>query len=297
MPDHQIYDRVAIIGAGLIGSSLARAIKRAGAAGEVIAFDIAPEVRRAALELGFADAAPSAIDEAVRDADLVVIATPVGATPAVVEAIAPGLKPGATVTDVGSVKAPVAALADHLFGEVFFIPGHPVAGTELSGPEAGFAALFDGRWCILTPFDYLDSDYEAAVARLCALWRACGAEVEMMTPDHHDLALAVTSHIPHLLAFTLVGAADDLEMVTEVEIVKYAAGGFRDYTRIAASDPTMWRDIFLNNREAVLEVLGRFTEDLIALQSAIRRGEGERLYDAFDRARRLRAAVKAAGQS
>ncbi|MEO1039428.1 MAG: prephenate/arogenate dehydrogenase family protein [Pseudomonadota bacterium] len=297
MADKQVYERVAIIGAGLIGSSLARAIRRAGAAGEIIAFDISPEVRKSALDLGFADAAPDSLQDAVTEADLVVIATPVGVISAVVEAIAPVLKPGATITDVGSVKAPVAALADHLFGEVYFVPGHPVAGTELSGPEAGFAELFDGRWCILTPFEYLDSDYEAAVERLSALWRACGAEVETMKPDHHDLALAVTSHIPHLLAFTLVGAADDLEAVTEGEIVKYAAGGFRDYTRIAASDPTMWRDIFLNNREAVLEVLGRFTEDMISLQSAIRRGEGDRLFDAFERARRLRAAVKAAGQS
>mgnify|MGYP006275828721 CR=1 FL=1 len=296
MSANRIYERVCIVGAGLIGSSLARALKRAGAAGEIAVFDADETVRARALELGFADAAPETLAEAATGADLVVIATPMGAIPGAVESLKACLAPGATVTDVGSVKAPVAALADHLFEDVFFIPGHPVAGTENSGPDAGFAELFDGRWCILTPFEYLDSDYEDAVARLTRMWEACGSRVETMSPSHHDIALAVTSHIPHLLAFTLVGAADDLEAVTESEIVKYSAGGFRDYTRIAASDPVMWRDIFLSNRAAVLEVLGRFTEDLIGLQKAIRRGEGAYLFDSFERARRLRAAVKAAGQ-
>ena len=291
-----IYRRMAIVGSGLIGGSLARAARRAGGVDQVVVFDRDPAVRARALELGFCDAAPDTLAEAARGADLVVIATPMGAIPEVVAALAPFLEPGATLTDTGLVKGPVADLRLHVPGDVHFIPGHPVAGTEHSGPDAGFAELFEGRWCILCPFERRGPDYHAALARLAALWEACGAKVETLSPEHHDRALAVTSHLPHLLAFTLVGAADDLEQVSEGEIVKYAAGGFRDYTRIAASDPVMWRDIFLTNREAVLDVLGRFTEDLISLQKAIRRGEGERLHAAFERARALRAAVKAAGQ-
>ncbi|MBC7769782.1 MAG: prephenate/arogenate dehydrogenase family protein, partial [Phycisphaerales bacterium] len=234
---------------------------------------------------------------AVADADMVVLAVPVGAMAAAFEAAAPVLKAGAIVTDVGSVKgAVIEALRARVPAHALLIPGHPVAGTEHSGPDAGFATLFKGRWHILTPLPDPRPEYAQAVDKLEAFWRALGADVERMDPARHDVVLAVTSHLPHLIAFNIVAMAEDLESVTESEVVKFSASGFRDFTRIAASDPTMWRDVFLNNREAVLEVLGRFSEDLAALQRAIRWGEGDTLYDLFDRARRMRREVIEAGQ-
>jgi len=262
----------------------------------VALYDLDENVRERAraLRLGevFDDAAVAAVS-----ADLVVLAVPVGAMAAAMQSAASGMKPGVIVTDVGSVKgAVVSAVGAHLPSHAFFVPGHPIAGTEHSGPEAGFATLFKGRWHILTPLPDGRAEYAAAVDRLEAFWRAIGAEVERMDAERHDVVLAVTSHLPHLIAFNIVAMAEDLESVTESEVVKYSASGFRDFTRIAASDPTMWRDVFLNNREAVLEVLGRFSEDLAALQRAIRWGEGDTLYDLFDRARRMRREVIEAGQ-
>jgi cyclohexadieny/prephenate dehydrogenase len=237
------------------------------------------------------------IAEAVADADLVVFAVPVMAMAEAAKAAAPALKPGATVTDVGSVKGAVAeALAAACPPEVFVVPGHPIAGTEQSGPDAGFAELFQNRWLILTPQDRDDAPYGQAVERLTAFWTAMGSNVEQMDTRHHDLVLAVTSHLPHLIAYNIVGTAADLEGVTQAEVMKYSAGGFRDFTRIAASDPTMWRDVFLTNKEAVLEVLGRFTEDLQALSRAIRWGEGDKLFELFSRTRAIRRGIIAAGQ-
>ncbi|MBI3672116.1 MAG: prephenate/arogenate dehydrogenase family protein, partial [Rhizobiales bacterium] len=230
----------------------------------------------------------------VGDADLVILCSPVGTYGEVAREIGPALKPGAILTDVGSVKAAVVRdVGPHVPKGVHFIPGHPVAGTEQSGPESGFAELFGNRWCILTPLPDADP---AAVSRLEGFWRACGSNVETMTPEHHDLVLAITSHLPHLIAYNIVATAADLEEVTGSEVIKYSAGGFRDFTRIAASDPTMWRDVFLNNREAVLEMLGRFSEDLSALQRAIRWGDGEALHLLFARAREIRRGIIAAGQ-
>jgi len=290
------FERAAIIGAGLIGSSLARAIKANGAARAVVLFDTAEPVRNEARELGLGDGVADTVQEAVSGADLVVIATPVGATASVIDAAAPHLTDGAILTDVGSVKSAVCELAARVPAGVRFIPGHPVAGTEKSGPSAGFAGLFEGRWCVLTPLEGGGANYDAGVERLAAFWTQLGSTVEIMDAAHHDLALAVTSHLPHLIAFTLVGAADDLETVSEQELVTYSAGGFRDFTRIAASDPVMWRDIFLNNKQATLEALARFTEELIALQRAIRWDDGDTLHKAFARGRRLRDAVRAARQ-
>lgn len=291
-----MFDRIAIIGAGLIGASAALAAREAGAAKTVVLFDADASVRERARNIGLGEIAESA-EAAVRGAGLVVLATPVGALAEAMAAVSPALEPGAIVTDVGSVKRAVAeALAPLAPPNVFLIPGHPIAGTEHSGPEAGFASLFQGRWHILTPLADARPDYAAAVEKLAAFWRALGADVEVMSPERHDVVLAVTSHLPHLIAFNIVAMAEDLETVTEGEVVKYSASGFRDFTRIAASDPTMWRDVFLNNRDAVLEVLGRFSEDLAALQRAIRWGEGETLYDLFDRARRMRREVIDAGQ-
>jgi cyclohexadieny/prephenate dehydrogenase len=244
--------------------------------------------------LGIADVATTDAAAAAEGADLVIICVPVGANGAVAEAIAGSLKPGAILSDVGSVKgAVVRAVGPHVPAGVHFVPAHPVAGTEHSGPDAGFAALFAGRWCILTPPEGGDA---AAVQRLSAFWEAMGSKVEVMTPEHHDLVLAVTSHIPHLIAYNIVGTADDLETVTKSEVIKFSAGGFRDFTRIAASDPTMWRDVFLHNREAVLEVLGRFQEDLFSLQRAIRWGEGDKLFDLFSRTRAIRRGIIQMGQ-
>ena len=291
-----IFDRIAILGVGLIGASIARAAREYGAVGAIALYDASPDVRERARALGLGEVFDDA-ERAVAQADLVVLAVPVGAMGAAAAASARGLKIGAIVTDVGSVKqAVVDAVAAALPTSVYFVPGHPLAGTEHSGPDASFATLFQNRWQILTPLPEQTDAYAAAVDRLEAFWRALGANVERMDAERHDVVLAVTSHLPHLIAFNIVAMAEDLESVTESEVVKYSASGFRDFTRIAASDPTMWRDVFLNNRDAVLEVLGRFSEDLAALQRAIRWGEGDTLYDLFDRARRLRREVIEAGQ-
>ncbi len=289
----QVYGRVALIGLGLIASSMAHAMRRAGLAGEITGYARTAATRATARELGFCDLVCESAAEAATGADLVVLCVPVGAMAAVAAEIAPALKPGATVSDVGSVKAAViAAVAPHIPQGVHFIPAHPLAGTEHSGPRAGFAELFDNRWCILVPGD---AD-RAAVDRLRALWVGMGANVDEMDAAHHDLVLAVTSHTPHLIAYTMVGVADDLRRVTDSEVIKYSAAGFRDFTRIAASDPTMWRDVFLHNREATLDVLGRFTEELFMLQRAIRMGDGDHLHAYFTRTRAIRRGIIEAGQ-
>lgn len=290
----QIYDRVALIGLGLIASSMFWAIKRGGLAGEVTGFARSAETRDTARRIGLSDRVCDSVVEAVEGADLVVLCVPVGAMGDVAAEIAPVLKPGATVTDVGSVKRNVIeAVAPHLPDTVYFVPGHPLAGTEHSGPESGFAELYDNRWCLLVP---IEGTPDEPVDRLRALWEGMGANVEVMDADHHDLVLAVTSHAPHLIAYTMVGVADDLRRVTDSEVVKYSAAGFRDFTRIAASDPTMWRDVFLTNKDATLEILGRFTEELFALQRAIRTGDGEHLFDYFTRTRAIRRGIIEAGQ-
>ncbi|GAA6188206.1 prephenate/arogenate dehydrogenase family protein [Litorivita sp. NS0012-18] len=289
-----VYGRVALIGLGLIASSMFWAIKRAGLAGEVTGYARSNETRATAREIGLCDRVCDSAAEAVQGADLVVLCVPVGAMGAVAEEIAPHLKAGATVSDVGSVKAAViAAVAPHIPQGVHFIPAHPLAGTEHSGPTSGFAELFDNRWSLIVPVAGSDAQ---AVARLRAFWEGLGANVGEMDPEHHDLVLAVTSHTPHLIAYTMVGVADDLGRVTDSEVIKYSAAGFRDFTRIAASDPTMWRDVFLNNKEATLEILGRFTEELFALQRAIRTGDGEMLHDYFTRTRAIRRGIIEAGQ-
>ncbi|MHA6264905.1 prephenate/arogenate dehydrogenase family protein [Arenibacterium sp. CAU 1754] len=289
-----IYDRVALIGLGLIASSMFWAIKRAGLAGEVTGYARSAQTRETARRIGLCDRVCDSVAEAVKDADLVVLCVPVGAMGAVAEQIAPALKPGATVSDVGSVKrAVIEAVAPHLPGTVHFIPGHPLAGTEHSGPESGFAELFDNRWCLLVP---VEGTPDAPVEQLRHLWEGMGANVDTMDADHHDLVLAVTSHAPHLIAYTMVGVADDLRRVTDSEVIKYSAAGFRDFTRIAASDPTMWRDVFLNNKDATLEILGRFTEELFALQRAIRTGDGDHLHAYFTRTRAIRRGIIEAGQ-
>lgn len=289
------FAKAAILGIGLIGSSLARLFQKEGLAGRIAAFDSNPEHRRRALELGIVDDAPDDLAEAVRDADLVVVAVPIGAYAALAEAMGPHLAPGAIVTDVGSVKGTaIRDLAPHLPEGVHLVPGHPIAGTEFSGPEAGFAELFEGRWCILTPPEGTD---EAAVAAISALWTKAGSTIEIMEPAAHDRVLAITSHLPHLIAYTIVGTATDLEGAMQQNVVKFSASGFRDFTRIAASDPVMWRDIFLNNQEAVLEVIQRFTEDLTALQRAIRWGEGDKLHDLFSRTRAIRRSIIDAKQA
>ena len=292
-----IYPRMAVVGCGLIGSSVIRAAREAGVVGHVFVADASEAHRARIVELGYADQVTGDIGEAVKDADLVVLAVPVLAMGEAAQAAAAFLKPGATVTDVGSVKGSVAeAMAKVLPGDVFVIPGHPIAGTEHSGPEAGLAELFQNRWVILTPQPRDDAPYVEATGRLAEFWRALGANVEQMDVRHHDLVLAVTSHLPHLIAYNIVGTAADMEEVTQAEVMKYSAGGFRDFTRIAASDPTMWRDVFVANREAVLEILGRFTEDLQALSRAIRWGEAEKLFDLFTRTREIRRGIIAAGQ-
>ncbi|MEQ1755939.1 MAG: prephenate/arogenate dehydrogenase family protein [Micropepsaceae bacterium] len=289
-----IFTKVALIGVGLIGSSLAHAIRRGSLAAHVAGHSHTQETRKRVSELGFCHSVHEHAADAVRDADLVVLCTPVGAFGGMAQTLAQSLKPGAIITDVGSVK--MAVLRDvgpHVPAGVHFIPGHPIAGTEHSGPDSGFAELFDGRWCILTPPPGTDSQ---AVETLAEFWRGCGSRVEIMDARHHDLVLAITSHVPHLIAYNIVGTASDLEQVTQSEVIKFSAGGFRDFTRIAASDPTMWRDVFLNNREAVLEVLGRFSEDLSRLQRAIRWGEGDVLFDLFTTTRAIRRSVIEAGQ-
>jgi len=290
----ELFGRVALIGIGLIGSSLAHAIHRMKLAGDITGYARSEATREKAKELGLVDAVFPTAREAVDGADLVILCSPVGTYAALAAEIGPALKPGATLTDVGSVKgAVVRDIGPHVPPGVHFIPGHPIAGTEQSGPESGFAELFINRWCILTPLP--DADPQA-LAKLAEFWRACGSNVETMTPEHHDLVLAITSHLPHLIAYNIVSTAADLEEVTSSEVIKYSAGGFRDFTRIAASDPTMWRDVFLNNKDAVLEMLGRFSEDLSALQRAIRWGDGEMLFNIFTRSRQIRRGIIAAGQ-
>jgi cyclohexadieny/prephenate dehydrogenase len=289
------FERVAIIGIGLIGSSLARVLRRDGLAGEIVACARRAETRAKALELKIADRAVEDPAEAVSGADLVVIATPLSAYADIAVQIGPKLRPGAIVTDVGSVKqAVIRDVKPAMPDNVHFIPGHPVAGTEHSGPESGFAELFRDRWCILTPLP--DTDAEA-LSRLMALWVQAGMKVVTMDAEHHDKVLAMTSHLPHVIAYTIVGTATDLEDSLKSEVIKFSAGGFRDFTRIAGSDPVMWRDIFLNNREAVLEMLQRFSEDLTALQRAIRWGEGDKLEELFTRTRAIRRSIIEAKQA
>ena len=287
------FSRVAIIGMGLIGSSLARAIRKAMPTVALVASDASADVRARVAELGLVDDVADGAGAAVVDADLIILCVPVGAMAAVAEEIAPELAPDSVVSDVGSVKESVLAVLSAALPGVHVIPAHPVAGTEKSGPDAGFASLFNGRWCIITPPPRADA---MMVERLAEFWRRLGARVEQMDAAHHDRVLAVTSHLPHLIAYSIVGTASDLEQVTKAEVIKYSAGGFRDFTRIAASDPVMWRDVFLNNREAVLELLGRFTEDLVALQRAIRWGEGDTLERLFTRTRAIRRQVIDEGQ-
>jgi cyclohexadieny/prephenate dehydrogenase len=289
-----LFDKVALIGIGLIGSSIAHATRRGNLAGHIAGYAPSGEELARAKKIGFADSWHAALASCVKDADLVVLAAPVGAFGDIAKAIGPHLKSGAIVSDTGSVKAVVVrAFAGHLPAGAHLVPAHPVSGSEQSGPEAGFAELFDGRWCILTPPDGTDT---AAVGKLRTFWERLGSQVEIMEPKHHDLVLAITSHLPHLIAYNIVGTANHLEQVTKGEVIKYSAGGFRDFTRIAASDPIMWRDVFLNNREAVLEMLGRFSEDLTDLQRAIRYGDGDFLFDLFTRTRAIRRSIVDAGQ-
>jgi cyclohexadieny/prephenate dehydrogenase len=286
--------RLAIVGAGLIGSSLARVARRKRLAGEIVVSDAAPEVRERVQALGLADRVVASARDAAEGADLVVLCVPVGGLAALAEEVGPALKPGAILSDVGSVKdAALAAMAPHVPAHAHCLPGHPIAGTEQSGPDAGFASLFHNRWFIITPPDGADAE---AIERLSDFWRAAGSNIEIMDARHHDLVLAITSHVPHLIAYNIVGVAADLEEVTRSEVIKFSAGGFRDSTRLAASDPTMWRDVFLNNKEAVLEMLGRFSENLSALQRMIRWSDGEGLFDLFTRTRAIRKSIIAIGQ-
>jgi len=289
-----MFQRVALIGIGLIGSSISHAMRRRNLAGTIVGSAKTEKTREIALRLGLVAEVFEDPADAVKGADLVILCVPVGACGEITRRIAPNLAPGCILTDVGSVKAAVIRdVSPHVPPGVHFIPGHPIAGTEHSGPEAGFAELFDNRWCILTPVNGTDKE---AVARLRRLWEEMGSNVEIMTAEHHDLVLAITSHVPHLIAYNIVNTAAHLERVTDSEVIKFSAGGFRDFTRIAASDPTMWRDVFLNNKEAVLEMLGRFTEDLTALQRAIRYGEGDTLFRLFSDARAIRRSIIEAGQ-
>jgi len=289
-----MFEKVALVGIGLIGSSLARVIRREGLAREIVISTRSSQTLARAEELRLGDRYEADAAAAVRGADLVVVSVPVGASEAVAREIAPALKPGAIVTDVGSTKASVIAqMQPHMPAGVHFIPGHPLAGTEKSGPDAGFAELFENRWCILTPLDGTD---EAAIGKLAAFWRACGSNIDTMDPQHHDMVLAMVSHLPHIIAYNIVGTADDLQAVTKSEVIKYSASGFRDFTRLAASDPTMWRDVCLHNKDAILEMLARFSEDLSALQRAIRWGDGDKLFDLFTRTRAVRRSIIEAGQ-
>lgn len=294
MPDAPLFDRLALIGVGLIGSSIARAARASGVVRSIVATARSAATRRRVIELGIADRVVDSNAEATVGADLVIVCIPVGQSGPVAAEIAPYLMAGALVSDVGSVKAAVVRdMQPHLPAHAHFVPAHPVAGTEYSGPDAGFAELFVNRWCILTPPPNADP---SAVEKLAAFWRALGANVETMTPEHHDLVLAITSHLPHLIAYTIVGTADELGEVTESEVLKFSAGGFRDFTRIAASDPTMWRDVFLANKDAVLEMLGTFNEDLSKLTRAIRRGDGQGLFEHFTRTRAIRRGIVNIGQ-
>ncbi len=289
-----VFDTLAIVGAGLIGSSIARAARRRNAARRIVLSGRSQATLDRAMALGLGDHSTLDLAAAARGADCVILCAPVGANEALGRAIAPALKPGAIVSDVGSVKAAVvAALAPSLPAHAHLVPAHPVAGTEQSGPDAGFASLFLNRWCILTPGADADA---GAVARMRAFWEALGSNVETMSPRHHDLVLAITSHLPHLIAYNTVGTASDLEEHLRSEVLKFSAGGFRDFTRIAASDPTMWRDVFLNNRDAVLEMLRRFNADLLSLQAMIEQGDGPGLFDRFSRTRDIRRGIVDLGQ-
>ena len=288
------FDKIALIGIGLIGSSIARAVKEKGLASTVTISSRSQETLERARELDLGTDYIHDAGEAVEGADLVIVSVPVGASGKVAQDIAPHLKPGAIVTDVGSTKASVVAqMLPHMPKNVHFIPGHPLAGTEHSGPDAGFAELFKGRWCILTPVHGTDKE---AKRRLSAFWEALGSKVDEMDTEHHDKVLAIVSHLPHIIAYNIVGTADDLETVTESEVIKYSASGFRDFTRLAASDPTMWRDVCLHNKDAILEMLSRFSEDLAYLQRAIRWGDGDKLFDLFTRTRAIRRSIIDAGQ-
>jgi cyclohexadieny/prephenate dehydrogenase len=289
-----LFDTIALIGIGLIGSSISHATRRAGLARRIVGYAQTKATRDTALRLGLIETAHETAAATVKDADLVILCVPVGAMTAVAAEIAPHLAPGTVLSDVGSVKRwVVEAVGPQVPPGVHFIPAHPIAGTEHSGPESGFASLFDNRWCLLTP---VPGTPEAEVSRLRQFWEGLGARVETMDATHHDLVLAVTSHAPHLIAYTMVGVADDLGRVTDSEVIRYSAAGFRDFTRIAASDPTMWRDVFLTNRDATLEILGRFTEELFALQRAIRTGDGDMLHAYFTRTRAIRRGIIQAGQ-
>jgi cyclohexadieny/prephenate dehydrogenase len=289
-----MYERVALIGLGLIAGSMSLAMRRAGLATEITGYARSQETRDTAAQINLVDRVCETARDAVEGADLIVLAVPVGAMSAVMEEIAPALKAGAVVTDVGSVKKDVmTSVLPHLPDTSTFIGTHPMAGTEHSGPESGFAELFDNRWCLVVPSD--DAD-EVQVSKLERFWRGLGSNTERMDAEHHDLVCAVVSHTPHLIAYTMVGVADDLSRVTDQEVIKYSAAGFRDFTRIAASDPTMWRDVFLTNKDATLEVLGRFTEELFALQRAIRQEDGEHLHAYFTRTRGIRRSIIEAGQ-
>ncbi|MEK1874347.1 MAG: prephenate/arogenate dehydrogenase family protein [Rhizobium altiplani] len=288
------FDRIALIGIGLIGSSLAYDIRRLGLSGEIVISTRSAETLKRAEELSLGDRYTTSSAEAVKDADLVIVSVPVGASESVAKEIAGSLKPGAIVTDVGSTKASVIAqMQPHMPPHVHFIPGHPLAGTEKSGPDAGFPGLFEGRWCIFTPIAGTD---QAALKKLRQFWETLGSKVDEMDPEHHDKVLAIVSHLPHIIAYNIVGTADDLEAVTESEVIKYSASGFRDFTRLAASDPTMWRDVCLHNKDAILEMLARFSEDLAYLQRAIRWGEGDKIFDLFTRTRAIRRSIIQAGQ-
>ncbi len=295
MSGEPAFNRICIIGIGLIGASLAHVIRRENLASHLAICDSNPDHRQRALDLGLADSVHESPAEAVAGSDLVVVATPIGSFDAVGKAMRPGLKPGMIVTDVGSSKRSVLRdLGPHIPDGVHFVPGHPIAGTEYSGPDAGFADLFEGRWCILTPPPGTD---EEAVEKVANLWRSAGSMIEIMEPGHHDQVLAITSHLPHLIAFTICGTASDLEGVLQQEVIKFSASGFRDFTRIAASDPIMWRDIFLNNRDALLEVAGRMQEDLARLQRAIRWGEGEEIEKLIRQTREIRRQLIEAKQA
>jgi cyclohexadieny/prephenate dehydrogenase len=288
------FNRITLIGIGLIGSSLAHDIKRLGLANEVVVATRSAETLKRAEELQLGDRYTTSSAEAVKDADLIIVSVPVGASESVAKEIAGTLKAGAIVTDVGSTKASVIAqMQPHMPDHVHFIAGHPIAGTEKSGPDAGFPGLFEGRWCILTPLEGTDP---VALKTLRGFWESLGSKVDEMDAQHHDKVLAIVSHLPHLIAYNIVGTADDLETVTESEVIKYSASGFRDFTRLAASDPTMWRDVCLHNRDAILEMLARFSEDLAYLQRAIRWGEGDKIFELFTRTRAIRRSIVQAGQ-
>ena len=289
-----MFEKVAILGLGHIGSSIIRGMQKNNVAKTIVGHARSVETRNVALEIGLVEQVFEKPEDAVKGADLIILCAPIGACGGLAEAIKDQVAEDAIITDVGSVKgAIVRDVGPHIPRHAHFVPGHPVAGTEQSGPRSGFAELFENRWCILTPVPESDP---AAVAKLENFWKRLGSRVEIMTATHHDLVLAMTSHLPHLIAYNSVGTAADLEEVTQSEVIKYSAGGFRDLTRIAASDPTMWRDVFLNNREAVLEMLGRFSEEMSVLQRAIRWGDGDKLFEIFTRAREIRRGIIAAGQ-